>query len=215
MCIAIDATKYTNNSSGLRPLKTGFVSLCRAMRDLRLAALPTQQLRVDYQSSSIGTLSQRFTSKLFGAMRDNYKSLETHTEDELCMVYPSRAMALLAPNQTRAVDFHRTKPVNESQHYRILSAGLKDLELGSPLSHAKIMRVRVIEMGVEAMSRKATCGDWLYVGSHNLSPAAWERSYECGVVFRYDEDNAKSGESVKAALTLDGPRYPVDLMWDN
>ena len=169
-------------------------------------------LQVDYQASSIGRLSHNFANMLFSAMRGLDETQKRSDEDRLNIIYPSRTMALLAPNRVRANDIHRTKPTAGTQYYKMLDSGLKDLELGSPLSHAKIIRVRRAPLNESAKDTKA---NWLYIGSHNLSSTAWVRSYECGVILQHSGDNWCEDGVVRMDLRLDGPRYPVHLMWDN
>jgi hypothetical protein len=173
---------------------------------------------MNYQASSVGRLNRRLTGKLFGAVRTDSLVAGEHgssLHDRLRIIYPSRTMALLAPNAARAADIHRVKPLPGSQGYEILRESLVDLELGSVLSHAKLIRVGWSTQHRNKWTVEGEDGAWLYAGSHNLSLAAWEKSYECGIVIPCKRGGHVVQEVVQVELQMDGPSYPVERMWDN
>ena len=87
-------------------------------------------------------------------------------------------------------DFRATRPlhhrVQTEMGGQLLKACLRDYPAGARLSHSKIMRVTYAYLkAVEEQDDWSEVLDreWWYVGSHNMTSAAWgKRNFECGVV---------------------------------
>jgi len=166
-----------------------------------------------YKASSIGYLTNKLRRKLLEAARLGPVTRYDKPAAHLDIVYPSRRTALRARNNRCAGDIHRTNPTYQGEGWHILNRGLKDLELGLPLSHEKLIRFAWRCRDDEEQAA------WLYVGSHNLSTPAWERGYECGVVLPLKGNGTDSMRlevsQVYRDLGRNSERYTVDLMWDN
>lgn len=110
---------------------------------------------------------------------------------------------------------HAYSPFPRSQAYRLLQNSLVDMEGDAALSHAKIIRVGWVNArendGCEEHDETA----WLYAGSHNLSSAAWEKNYECGVVIPLKRGSQAVLNIVEVDLHLQGQKYPVEQIWRN
>jgi hypothetical protein len=108
--------------------------------------------------------------------------------------FPSARAATIAPNCMRRVDIYSLPVVPGSEEADILDNALVDYAQNELLSHSKVLCVEWQDGSAK--------GKYVCITSANLSPTAWNASWECGVLIKgihaHELDIGLAGSSYEA-----------------